>query len=343
MLLMIDSKLSSDLLRGHTDTIILGLLTDGDKYGYEITKLVHEHSGKLYELKEATMYSSLKRLEKDGHITSYWGDETQQRRQNIIVLPKVAESCTQVINKTGIMPSKFWTSYFKERNDMEKKLQQFLDKAFAPYGEFPSRADVTKELLANLVEKYNDLKKQGMDDDNAYQTTVDSFGDVEEIMQQIPHAEKKSGIKQEEEPSLRKTLKMTFRQAKAGMGLSKFAAKNLPQADLSDTDLSESDFSYSALAQTNFAGSNLSEAAFRAAALKEASFANANLTNAVFAASDLQDADFKGANLTGVKFRASALRGASFDGAILVDTYFHYSDLAGVSFDDQELRRHFQL
>lgn len=79
--IMIDKKISSDLLRGHTDTIILKLLTDGDKYGYEITKLVYEHSDHQYELKEATMYSSLKRLENDKHITSYWGDETQGGRR----------------------------------------------------------------------------------------------------------------------------------------------------------------------------------------------------------------------------------------------------------------------
>lgn len=78
---MIDKKISSDLLRGHTDTIILKLLTDGDKYGYEITKLVHELSGYQYELKEATMYSSLKRLEHDGYISSYWGDESQGGRR----------------------------------------------------------------------------------------------------------------------------------------------------------------------------------------------------------------------------------------------------------------------
>ena len=53
---------------------------------------------------------------------------------------------------------------------MEKKLQQFLDNAFAPYGDFPSKNDVTKELLANLQEKYSDLKKQGKNDDEAYQT-----------------------------------------------------------------------------------------------------------------------------------------------------------------------------
>ena len=37
---------------------------------------------------------------------------------------------------------------------MEKKFQAFLDNAFAPYGNFPARADVTQELLANLQEKY---------------------------------------------------------------------------------------------------------------------------------------------------------------------------------------------
>ncbi|HET6747068.1 MAG TPA: PadR family transcriptional regulator [Candidatus Saccharimonadales bacterium] len=78
---MINNKLSSDLLRGHTDTIILKLLLSSDKYGYEITKLVQEHSKGLYELKEATMYSSLKRLENNGHIVSYWGDESQGGRR----------------------------------------------------------------------------------------------------------------------------------------------------------------------------------------------------------------------------------------------------------------------
>lgn len=76
-----NNNLSADLLRGHTDTIILKLLLNGDKYGYEITKLVNANSDHLYELKEATMYSSLKRLEKDGHISSYWGDETQGGRR----------------------------------------------------------------------------------------------------------------------------------------------------------------------------------------------------------------------------------------------------------------------
>ena len=92
---MIDNKISSDLLRGHTDTIILGLLQDGDKYGYEITKLVSEKSDNLYELKEATMYSSLKRLEKDGHIVSYWGDESQGGRRRYYRVTKSGRTLYQ--------------------------------------------------------------------------------------------------------------------------------------------------------------------------------------------------------------------------------------------------------
>jgi len=82
------NKISSDLLRGHTDTIILKLLLDGDKYGYEITKLIQTNSRGEYELKEATMYSSLKRLEGDGCITSYWGDETQGGRRKYYQITK---------------------------------------------------------------------------------------------------------------------------------------------------------------------------------------------------------------------------------------------------------------
>ena len=69
-------KTSADLLRGHTDTVVLSVLLKGDNYGYEIHKSIIDKLGGEYELKEATLYSSYKRLESGGYITSYWGDET---------------------------------------------------------------------------------------------------------------------------------------------------------------------------------------------------------------------------------------------------------------------------
>ena len=76
-----DAKVSSDLLRGHTDTIVLGVLTHGDNYGYEIHKAILEKTEDKFELKEATLYSSYRRLEQDGYISAYWGDESQGGRR----------------------------------------------------------------------------------------------------------------------------------------------------------------------------------------------------------------------------------------------------------------------
>lgn len=61
-------KISSDLLRGHTDTIVLKILMGCDSYGYEIYKKILEKSEGLYELKEATLYSSFRRLEEEANI-----------------------------------------------------------------------------------------------------------------------------------------------------------------------------------------------------------------------------------------------------------------------------------
>jgi len=71
-----EARMSADMLRGHTDTIVLSVLLKGDSYGYEIHKSIIDRLGGEYEMKEATLYSSYKRLESDGYITSYWGDET---------------------------------------------------------------------------------------------------------------------------------------------------------------------------------------------------------------------------------------------------------------------------
>lgn len=68
-------EINKEVLKGHIDTLILSLLHTRDMYGYELAKLVRERSGDQFELKEGTLYLSLKRLEKNKWISSYWGDE----------------------------------------------------------------------------------------------------------------------------------------------------------------------------------------------------------------------------------------------------------------------------
>lgn len=74
-------SITSDIIRGHTETIILAHLAQKDSYGYEINKFIKHKTNNKYELKESTLYSAFRRLEKASLITSYWGNQTTGARR----------------------------------------------------------------------------------------------------------------------------------------------------------------------------------------------------------------------------------------------------------------------
>ncbi len=87
-------SIAGDLIRGHTDAVILARLTRGDSYGYEINKVISTLSDRRFELKEATLYTAFKRLEDQGFITSYWGDSgAGARRRYYSITPAGWEAC----------------------------------------------------------------------------------------------------------------------------------------------------------------------------------------------------------------------------------------------------------
>ncbi len=83
----------SDIIRGHTDSIILASLMEKDSYGYEINKKIKNGSNGMYELNEATLYTAFKRLEDSGFITSYWGSEATNARRKYYRITKLGEEC----------------------------------------------------------------------------------------------------------------------------------------------------------------------------------------------------------------------------------------------------------
>ncbi len=84
--------ISSDVIRGYNDTIILFLLLEGDSYGYEISKKIKEISDEKYIMKETTLYSAINRLENNGYLESFYGDETfGKRRTYYRITPKGLE------------------------------------------------------------------------------------------------------------------------------------------------------------------------------------------------------------------------------------------------------------
>lgn len=74
-------KYSSEMLRGNTETIILAILINSDSYGYAVLKRINERGGGIFDLKDATIYTTIKRMENDGLITTYWGEENTGARR----------------------------------------------------------------------------------------------------------------------------------------------------------------------------------------------------------------------------------------------------------------------
>ena len=60
--------ISSDIIRGYNDTIILYFLLDKPSYGYEISKQIKAMTNEKYIVKETTLYSAFTRMEKNGYI-----------------------------------------------------------------------------------------------------------------------------------------------------------------------------------------------------------------------------------------------------------------------------------
>lgn len=64
-------EISSDVIRGYNDTMILNILMKSPSYGYEISKSIKTISDGKYLIKETTLYSAFTRMEKNGYIQSF--------------------------------------------------------------------------------------------------------------------------------------------------------------------------------------------------------------------------------------------------------------------------------
>lgn len=83
---MEQNSISSDLIRGHIDTIILYSLIDGDKFAQQISDCIEQKSNNEYKINQATLYSSLKRLETLRNVSSYMNDAGELGRRKFFRL-----------------------------------------------------------------------------------------------------------------------------------------------------------------------------------------------------------------------------------------------------------------
>jgi PadR family transcriptional regulator PadR len=77
---------SSDLKRGSTELLILALLEDRPRHGYEIGKLIEARSGGRLTYSIPSLYPTLCRLEERGLIKGRWVEKPGERRRRFYQL-----------------------------------------------------------------------------------------------------------------------------------------------------------------------------------------------------------------------------------------------------------------
>ena len=74
-------RIDKDLVAASATPLVLGILSDGDLYGYAILKRVNEMSGGELAWTDGLLYPLLHRLERLGHIESVWRTSPSGRRR----------------------------------------------------------------------------------------------------------------------------------------------------------------------------------------------------------------------------------------------------------------------
>lgn len=78
---MASPLLDRELKKGSAELLILALVEDRPRHGYDIGKLIELRSGSALRFNAASLYPMLYRLEKRGWIEGRWVEKASERRR----------------------------------------------------------------------------------------------------------------------------------------------------------------------------------------------------------------------------------------------------------------------
>lgn len=139
---------------------------------------------------------------------------------------------------------------------MNDKLNEYVDGVFAPYEGTKSLGELKADLLADLQERFRELRAEGKDEAAAFELTIDSIGDIEETVQEVSN--------------LSRVLE---RQV-----VTRFDSTDLRGSDFAGVSARDGRFGTSALRGSNFSHADLTGSTFKSSDLTETNFDGADLT-----------------------------------------------------------------
>jgi PadR family transcriptional regulator PadR len=85
-------RIDKDLVAASATPLVLGILADGESYGYAILKRVNELSGGRMTWTDGMLYPLLHRLERLGHVNASWGTSETGRRRKVYAITNAGRS-----------------------------------------------------------------------------------------------------------------------------------------------------------------------------------------------------------------------------------------------------------
>jgi transcriptional regulator len=78
---MTDMTADPEWKKGSAELLVLSLLEDQSRHGYDICKMIEVRSGGALKFHVTSLYPLLHRLEKQGWIEGRWVEKAEQRRR----------------------------------------------------------------------------------------------------------------------------------------------------------------------------------------------------------------------------------------------------------------------
>ncbi len=106
---MVMNALARELKRGSTELLILALLEERDRHGYDLARLIEQRSGGAISFNVASLYPTLYRMEDKDLIEGRWIEKAGQRRRRYYRL-------TAAGKKTLASQRNVWDTFFHALN-----------------------------------------------------------------------------------------------------------------------------------------------------------------------------------------------------------------------------------
>ncbi|MDR0626384.1 MAG: pentapeptide repeat-containing protein [Bifidobacteriaceae bacterium] len=228
---------------------------------------------------------------------------------------------------------------------MTAQIDHLLDEVFRDYPDVPGGRDLRAEIRLDLMERYQDLRENGLDESTALAATRQSVGDLEQTLRDLQQDQLDDAV--QATPAAAgapsgvgggdASTTGLDRPTEANWGLRNFKSTVFRDADFHDVMVDRADFRASQLLGADFSGAHLPGALFRAAQLGGAVLRDADLTGADLSAASTPGVVWAGTNLTDAKMSSMSLRGVDFTTAKLVGTKLKSCDLREAVFDQNQL------